>query len=191
MSKTKDIQMENKNLPTLRELDSNIEQAYKEDAFNLLLNQNPPKSWVKNHPFAKGVKYISIDRIENNLTQIFREWKVEVINYAALFNSVSVHIRLHYKSPVSNQWHYHDGLGAVSVQTDKGKSAADLAAIKNDAVMKALPAAKSYAIKDAAEHLGKLFGRDINRKDEIGFSPKYMDESTDLKTILNTANGGD
>jgi hypothetical protein len=32
----------------------------------------------------------------------------------------------------------------------------------------ALPMAKSYAIKDACDHFGKLFGRDLNRK-TMGF----------------------
>lgn len=36
---------------------------------------------------------------------------------------------------------------------------------KADGVQKALPAAKAYAIKDAAEEFGKIFGRDLNRKD--------------------------
>jgi hypothetical protein len=64
-------------------------------------------------------------------------------------------------------------LALVGVQTDAGKSAADLGAIKQDAVMKALPAAESYAIKDAAEKLGILFGKNLNRKDTIGFAGAY------------------
>jgi ABC-type transporter lipoprotein component MlaA len=33
----------------------------------------------------------------------------------------------------------------------------------------ALPIAKTFAIKDATGHLGKIFGRDLNRKDTIPF----------------------
>jgi len=33
--------------------------------------------------------------------------------------------------------------------------------------MKAAPAAESYAVKDAAEKIGKLFGKDMNRADKI------------------------
>lgn len=43
--------------------------------------------------------------------------------------------------------------------------------------MKALPTAESYAIKDAAEKLGKLFGKDLNRKDELAFEAKYATQS--------------
>lgn len=157
------------NLPTLEELHHDTEVAFKNDQLNLLLNQPPVKTWVKDHPFAKNVKYIPIDKVEYLLTKIFQEWRVEVIGYSQLFNSVSCHVRLHYKSPLDGSWSYHDGLGAVGVQVNKGEEASNLNAIKQDAVMKALPAAKSYAIKDAAEHLGTLFGRDLNRKDTIAF----------------------
>jgi len=162
-----------KQLPTLKDLHHDESVAFKNDQLNLLLNQPTPEKWIKDHPFAKNVKYIPIDKVEFLLTRIFQEWKVEIIKYSALFNSVSCHIRLHYKNPISGEWSFHDGVGAVGVQTDAGKSAADLGAIKQDAVMKALPAAESYAIKDAAEKLGILFGKNLNRKDTIGFAGAY------------------
>jgi len=160
-------------LPKLAELVGEDVEVFRHDEFNLLLNQPPPSGWVLKHPFAKDVIYLSIQRVEILLTRIFQQWRVEVISYNQLFNSVSCHIRLHYINPVSGEWQYHDGLGAVGVQTDKGEHASNLSAIKQDAVMKALPAAKSYAIKDAAGHLGKLFGRDLNRKDDVMFTPQY------------------
>lgn len=164
----------NKNLPTLQELHHDVDVAFKNDSLNLLLNQTPPDSWVKKHPFAKTL-YIPIERVEFLMTRIFQNWRVEVIESKALFNSVAVTVRLHYCDPISGQWSYQDGVGAMSVQTDKGASASDLSAIKSDAIMKALPAAKSYAVKDAAEQLGKIFGKDLNRKDVIDFAPAYQD----------------
>lgn len=161
------------NLPTLAELHHDVAVAYKNDQLNLLLNQPTPAQWIKDHPIAKGVKYLPIDKVELMLTRIFQEWKCEVISYNQLFNSVSVQIRLHYKNPTTGEWSYQDGLGAVGLQTDKGALASDLSAIKLDAVMKALPAAESYALKDAAEKLGDLFGRNLNRKDVMAFSVSY------------------
>lgn len=160
-------------LPTLSELHHDTSIAFKNDQLNLLLNQAPVEKWIRQHPFAKNVKYLPIDKVEYLLTRIFQEWKAEVINYSQMFNSVTCHVRLHYKNPTTGEWSYHDGLGAVGIQTDKGESASKLDAIKQDAVMKALPAAKSYAIKDAAEHLGSLFGRDLNRKETIAFTGSY------------------
>jgi len=60
----------------------------------------------------------------------------------------------------------------------------DWNATKNDAVMKAAPAAESYAVKDAAEKIGKLFGKDMNRADKIMYNTlpevKREDKLADL-----------
>jgi len=169
------------NLPTLAELHYAPAEAFKNDALNQLLNQKPPASWVKQHPFAKGVSYLPIDKVEFLLTRIFQQWRVEVLSTAQLFNSVAVTVRLHYLNPVTGTWQYHDGVGAVGVQTNAGASASDLSAIKQDAIMKALPAAKSYAVKDAAENLGAIFGANLNRKDVVTFSGAYTPQEMQVK----------
>jgi len=79
-------------------------------------------------------------------------------------------VRIHLKHPVTGEMFFIDGVGAAELQTKSGASAADLSAINKGAVMMALPMAKSYAIKDAAEHLGKLFGRDLNRKETMAYT---------------------
>ena len=168
---------------TLSEIEQNPELRKNQENLKLILNTNPSEKWTKKHPFAKNVNYIPIERIEWLLDTLFIQWRVEVINYSQLFNSVSCHVRLHYLNPISGSWEFHDGLGAVGIQTDKGASAADLGAIKQDSVMKALPAAKSYAIKDATEHLGKIFGRDINRADQVVYKSTRKTPEDKLEEI--------
>lgn len=141
-----------------------------------ILNAGVNQKWLKNHPTAKGVKYLPIDKIEILLDMIFQEWKVEILDISQLAQSVCATVRVHYKNPITGEWSFHDGVGASPLQTNAGKSAADLANIKNNAVQLAAPAAKSYAIKDAVEHLGKLFGRDINRSDTVGYEFLYVEE---------------
>ncbi|SIC59694.1 hypothetical protein [Mycobacteroides abscessus] len=151
----------------------NLPLIEKMDTFNAVINQAPPAHWLVDHPTAKGVKDLPIGRVETLLTMIFQEWYVEVQRENSMFNSVTVTIRLHYKHPVTNEWKHQDGVGAVPVQTKSGAAAADMNNIVNDAVQKALPAAKSYAIKDAADHIGAIFGRDINRKHTLEFTGSY------------------
>lgn len=134
---------------------------------NKLLNCEPPKAWLKNHPFAKGVKYLPIERVEYMLTKIFIRWQVEIKSATVMANSVVVVVRLYYQDVLSQVMLFQDGVGAAPLQTDKGAGAVDFNAIKSDAVMKAAPAAESYAVKDAAEKIGKLFGKDMNRADQI------------------------
>lgn len=156
-----------------------------------VLNQNPNRSWVKNHPFASGVVYLPIDKVETMLDMIFQQWRVEILSVSQLAQSICCTVRLHYLNPVTNEWSFHDGVGAVPLKTNKGASAADMSAIKSDAVATGAPAAKSFAIKDAAEHLGKLFGRDLNRKDAVAYSNLYANDEKDWKAEIMHASSLD
>ena len=163
---------ENK-LPTLAEIYEveAAEKAFKQDSFNWLMNQEPKKEWIKVNQYAGNSKYIPIGIVETLLQKIFKNPRVEVLREGVMFNAVYVCIRLHYLNPASGAWEFQDGLGAQELQTKAGASAADLGSINKGAVMMALPIAESYAIKDASEKIGKLFGRDLNRKDTMGFAP--------------------
>jgi len=155
-------------VPSLQELISgDIDRKNQQNDLNILLNENPPAVWLKDHPMAKGVKYIPIERVEYMLTRIFKKWNVEIRQVQVIANSVVVTIRLYYQDVLSNEMLWQDGIGASPIQTDKGAGAMDWNKTKNDAVMKAAPAAESYAVKDAAEKIGKLFGKDMNRADKI------------------------
>jgi hypothetical protein len=158
------------NLPTIQELhEENALVSYKNDQLNLLLNQEPKKEWVKEHPFVKGHKYIPIDKVEFMLRKIFKKYSIEITNQGTSFNGVWVTVRVHYFHPTEATMMYHDGIGAVQLQTAKGTSPADLANINNGALSMAYPIAKTLAIKDACDHFGKLFGCDLNRKDTMAF----------------------
>jgi hypothetical protein len=158
------------NLPTIQELhEENALVSYKNDQLNLLLNQEPKKEWVKEHPFVKGHKYIPIDKVEFMLRKIFKKYSIEITNQGTSFNGVWVTVRVHYFHPTEATMMFHDGIGAVQLQTAKGTSPADLANINNGALSMAYPIAKTLAIKDACDHFGKLFGCDLNRKDTMDF----------------------
>ena len=163
---------ENK-LPTLQELVKDIALYQENDKLNFLLNQEPPKTWVKEHPYIRGHKYIPIDKIEYLMRKIFKEYRIEILREGTSFNGVYVAIRLHYKNLASDEWSYHDGIGAIQLQTAKGTSPADLNNINNGALSMAYPLAKTLAIKDAADMFGKLFGSDLNRRDTL---PASMDK---------------
>lgn len=143
------------------------------DDFLAVVNQTPPEIFIENHPMAKGVKYIPIDKTEWTLTKIFQDWYVEVLDAKQMLNSIAVTVRVFYFHPIKREWRHQDGLGAVAIQTDKGENASNMGAIKSDAITKALPAAKSFAIKDACDHIGAIFGKDLNRKNAMNFVPSY------------------
>lgn len=168
-------------LPKINDIYTDKIATQRSDVYVTLMNQTPKNEWVKEHPFIKqeitinGVKtkvpykYLPIERIEYLLKTIFKRYRIEITGQGQSFNGVWVTVRVHYLHPITNEWDFHDGIGASQLQTAKGTSPADLANINNGALSMAFPMAKTIAIKDACDHFGKLFGADLNRKDIINY----------------------
>ena len=157
-------------LPTIADLYSdNIEQVARIEELTVLLNKAPKADWVKEHPYIKGYKYLPIDKVEHMMRVIFKQYKIEITGQGQSFNGVYVTVRVHYLHPITGEWLYHDGIGAIQLQTKSGSSPADLQNINNGALSMAYPLAKSLAVKDACDHFGKVFGSDLNRKDVVQY----------------------
>lgn len=156
-------------IPTLNDLIKQDQNDLIQNNLMVLLNQEPPKEWLQDHPMVKGLRYLPIERVEYLLSRIFIKWWVEVKDTKTMANSVVVTIRLNVIHPITKEVWFNDGVGACPIQTDKGAGAMDWDKAKADGVMKALPTAETYAIKDAADKFGKLFGKDIGRKNQISY----------------------
>jgi len=168
--------MENKeNKVSIIDLYKDKNLTVKQEQLNVFLNQDPPKNWVKIHPFVKNWKYLPIDKVEFLLKKFFKAYRIEVIEYKQIFNAISCHVRVHYLNPATSEWDYHDGIAAVELQTkkDTGNLQADFSNVNKGACTMALPIAKSLAIKDACDMFGSVFGANLNRKD---VQPYSMDE---------------
>lgn len=168
--------MENKEiakrqLPKLDDLYGDIELASKFNELNKLLNSPPKPEWVQVNPMANNSQYLPVERVEYLLTTIYTKWKVEIKSIQVIANSVVVAIRLFVLDPITGEWDWNDGAGGCPMQTKKGAGAMDWMQINNAAVQMATPAAESFALKDAAEKFGKIFGKDLNRKDQINYAP--------------------
>lgn len=178
-----------RNLPSLEDIYKDVERTNELQGIMMLLNSQPKQEWIKNHPTIKmkdangafkPAKYIPINIVEGLLNWLFPTWSVEVLDYKLIANSVSVHVRLHVEMPNGDQ-RFYDGIGAAPLQTDQGAGAIEFDKIKSAAVQMALPSAKSYAIKDAADHIGRIFGRDLNREvfEQVSFQIKEEQERSD------------
>lgn len=157
-------------LPKIQDIYSDKLSVQKNDIFVTLMNQPPNQTWVKEHPFIRGYKYLPIERIEYLLKTIFKSYKIEITGQGQSFNGVWVIVRVHYLHPITGEWLFHDGIGASQIQTKKGASPADLANINNNAIGMAFPVAKTEAIKNACKSFGKLFGSDISRSEDISYN---------------------
>lgn len=159
-------QPEKRPLPAIDELYQDVELSSKYNELNRLLNCPPKPQWVRQNKFANNSNYLPIGIVEYLLTSIYLKWRVEIKSTQVIANSVCVTIRLYVLDPISGEWDWQDGIGASPIQTEKGAAATDFTKVNTAAVQMAAPAAESYAFKDAAEKFGKLFGKDLNRKDE-------------------------
>jgi hypothetical protein len=185
-----------RNLPKIEDLYSDLESAYQINALNKLLNHQPKPEWVKVNPFANNSKYIPIGTVEYLLTSIYLRWRLEVKEVMVIANSVVVSVKLHVLDPLTNEWDWQDGIGAAPIQTAKGASATDFTQVNTAAVQMAAPAAESYAFKDAAEKFGKIFGKDLNRKDEMNYEVmtdnKFKNEILPIpETLISVINETD
>jgi len=141
---------------------------------NFILNQEPQKSWIGKHPVYNN-SYLPIDKVEWLLTTLFGAWKVEVKEVKQIANSIQCTVRLYYYNSFTNEYDWQDGVGASPMQQDSGGGA-----LKLNGVMLATPIAKTNAIKDAADTIGRIFGRDLNRKNTIS----YDGEAEKFKNLL-------
>lgn len=159
-------------LPTIQELYDDKIEIVKQNKLNLILSSEPKPEWVKEHPIVKNLKYLPIERVEYLLTMIFSKWNVEIKEVKNIANSIVVIVRVYVQNPISRQMDYQDGVGAAPIQVEKGSGAIDFNKIRSAAIQIGAPAAESYAIKDAAEKFGRIFGKDLNRKDTIAYADR-------------------
>lgn len=183
-------------LPDIAQLYKDKDMLLERSELNTLLNKPPADDWIKDHPIAKKevwqngkkvevpVQFIPIERLQWLMRNIFGGYTTNILDYKIIANSVCVSVRLFYTDPLTGKDESIDGIGAVPLQTKAGAGAIEFDQIKANAVQIALPAAKTFAEKDAIGGIGKLFGSDINRFEESQyFSMKTMMDELELHSL--------
>lgn len=168
---------ENK-LPALPELMAlKVDEVNKAKLFKLWLNQNPPQNWIKKIEVGNGKEadYLPIECVEHLLTTLMVSWHVEIkaVNYH--FNVVNVVVRLHYISPVDNKEYWQDGTAGFEMYQSQKTNAIDRSA------RAASQNAETGAIKDAAEKIGNIFGKNLNRKRQFDYEAKFFTEANNIE----------
>lgn len=162
--------------------------------FTKLLNREPdPKQLIDT--FDKKAKSLPISMVETLLDEIYlRQWGTRNESIQHVANEVMVTLTLWVIDPLTQREITRLGFAAVTMQWDavpadlawKDKEPLqnkrdrntwnmDLQNKKQESLKMAFPKAKSMAIKNAAQSLGKSFGRDINRKHEDSPTDFYED----------------
>jgi hypothetical protein len=140
--------------------------GYISDLPNLdeILNLEPKKEWIKEHPQVKGFMYLPIERVEFLLNRLYKNPQIEIRSVISTDTRAVVTVRVNYINRDGEKM-YQDGIGAVNV--NKGQPAE-----------MSFPMAKTLAIKDACDMFGKIFGKDLNRKEvSVPSNHKELSES--------------
>lgn len=153
--------------------------------FTRRLNAEPNPGEFDKTPDGQA-SYLPISFIEMSLDELFLgQWSTENFKWSAITNEVQGSIELVLIHPITQKEIRRTGAGSIVIMVDSlskeekdvmSKQARNLYALnpenkKPNALDLGFPKLKAECIKNAASSLGKLFGRDINRKKKDVFKP--------------------
>lgn len=167
--------------------------------FTQKLNKDPEPQSIDKTPDGKAGT-ILISHIEMLLDEyFFGLWETENFKWSVVTNEIVGSIDLCVIHPSSGLRLKRTGAAAIQIMvdkvpesikespTEKNKWALNPDNKKSNALDMAFPKLKAECLKNAANSLGKLFGRDLNRKKQDIFKP-LIDKKAALADKLNQVN---
>lgn len=166
--------------PTELTTGSQIKEIYSErDKYRLLLqdfqrrlNAEPDPREFQDTPDGKA-KTLPISFVQMTLDEIYLgQWEVSEPSFQQIFNEVVGCAVLTVIHPVTDRPIRRTGWASVVITQDKDAAMAEFNTTKKkNALDLAFPKLGAEILKNAAQSLGKVFGRDINRKHKDVFKP--------------------
>lgn len=140
--------------------------------FQEKLNREPDPREFGSTPDGRA-QTLPISFVEMTLDEIFLgQWDTKNFNYQQVFNEVIGSLELIVVNPVTGRETIRTGGASVVITQDKDATIADFNSTKKkNALDLSFPKLKAECVKNAAQSLGKIFGRDINRKQVDVFKP--------------------
>jgi hypothetical protein len=148
------------------------------------LNKLPDADSIDKTPDGNA-STILISHIEMLLDEyFFGLWETENFKWAVIANEIVGSIDLCFYHPVTGLRMRRTGAAAIVVMVNKGTNPLDVANKKANALDMGFPKLKSECLKNAANSLGKLFGRDLNRKKQDSYKPLIkVDTSKQIESL--------
>lgn len=173
--------------------------------FQAKLNKEPDPREFDKTPDGRA-DYLPISFVEMTLDELFLGlWSTENFKWSAITNEVQGSLELVVIHPITRTQIRRTGAGSIVIMVDSltqedkdrmSKQDRNLFALnpqnkKPNALDLAFPKLKAECIKNAAQSLGKIFGRDINRKNKDVFKPplKPISDKALLAAIERVENG--
>jgi hypothetical protein len=153
--------------------------------FQGLLNDEPPADAIDKTPDGNA-KTVLISHVEMTLDELFfGQWSTRNFTSKLIANEVCGELELCCLHPVTGREIIRTGSAAIQIMVDKlndqqkatmssqqrNQWALDPSNKKPNALDLAYPKLKAECLKNAAQSLGKIFGRDLNRKRSDSYKP--------------------
>jgi len=142
--------------------------------FTALQYKAPPQESIGSTPDGKA-KTVTIAHIETTLDELyFGQWSLTDCHYQREFNEVIGSGVLTVINPITGREIKRTGFAAIQITQDKDSTLADFNSTKKkNALDLSFPKLKAEILKNAAQSLGPIFGRDLNRKIQDNFNPLF------------------
>lgn len=140
--------------------------------FQEKLNREPDPREFQPTPDGKA-RTLPISFVEMTLDELYLgQWETTEPKYQQVFNEVIGTVELTVWHPITQRKITRAGWASVVIMQDKDATIADFNQTnKKNALDLSFPKLGAEALKNAAKSLGKIFGRDINRKEADVFKP--------------------
>lgn len=140
--------------------------------FTRKLNAEPDPREFEKTPDNRA-SFLPVSFVEMTLDELYLgQWELSDCTYQQIFNEVVGTGILTVWHPITQRPIRRAGFGAVVITQDKDATIAEFNVTKKkNALDLTFPKLKAEILKNAAGSLGKVFGRDINRKSKDVFKP--------------------
>lgn len=167
------------------------------EAFQAMMNQSPPDSAIEGTPDGSA-RTMVISHVENALDMFFLgQWSTNDFTFKVVGNELAGQLVLSVTHPITGTVRTLVGVAAQAIMMDKAPDglngqdknrwSQDISNKKSKALKMNLPALKSECLKNAAQQLGKAFGKDLNRKNAATYAPKLGKVTRLPKTFIEGA----
>jgi hypothetical protein len=170
------------------------------EKFLTRLNQEPNPKEIFKTPDGKASD-LPISYVEMTLDELYYGlWAVRNFKANLIANEVVGELELEVFHPVTQTWITRTGAACIQIMVDavpdsikdnrqqKNQWALNPDNKKSNALDMAYPKLKTECIKNAAKTLGKIFGRDLNRKEKVDtYKPAIVGNEASKAAVVKRA----
>lgn len=174
----------------LAKITPEMEMRVKLENFLGALSRQPSDKDLDKTPDGKAFT-LPIDFVETTLDELFfGMWQTHSFTYNREFNELIGSLVLEVKHPITGDWIKRMGAGGIIIMQDSGATLDQFNSTKKkNALDLSFPKLKAECLKNAAQSLGNIFGRNLNRKKKDSYQPIVKPQVDRIKQLAQVTDG--